>query len=1017
MKNGNGKKTLCAALLAGGILLLSGCGENVDKRDDPLAGYNADSLLPFDTRDPSLVTPTPEATNVARAVVTPTPAPTRVMATATAQAYVRIEPGDSGEGVRSLQARLIELGYLTGTPDGNYGTQTQNAVRLFQKALGISQTGVANVSLQERLYAMNAPAYTSSNTTAVPAGWGTVAVNNQNPTVATQAPTVSSAGYATLTQGDRGDKVETLQRRLQELGYLSGRADGEFGAMTAAAVKAFQAQLGLTQSGVASAALQERLFSAGAPYAPVSVTAAPRATSAPTARPTAVPTAVPTYNPYAGFTELKYGTKNSLAVQQMQNRLKALGYFSATATGNYYGETASAITAFQKAMGLTETGQATSETLYWLYSGSAIPFTPTSAPAAATPTPAPTVSGYATLKSGSRGDEVFSLQKRLIALGWMDSSADGLYGSQTVDAVKRFQAAVGYNQTGEATVELQTILFSSVAPAYVRPTATANVTVPPVVTAAPTATPTEAPSTYVTLQSGASGAQVEALQRRLKDLGYFSGQIGGNYLSKTTAAVQLFQGALGWPQDGVATAALQEVLYSSVAPAYGGTATGYTSLERGDSGAQVASMQARLIELGYLTGRADGSYGGNTEKAVSAFQRAAGLGESGAATVDTLARLYAADAPYAPAPTAEPTQAPIVTEAPAIVTQAPAPQTPAYTALKQGDSGEAVKDMQRRLQALGYFTGEIGGNYLTKTTAAVKAFQAALGWPQDGNASEELLAILYAANAPAYDAAQSGYLTLNKGSEGQQVASLQQRLIDLGWLGGAADGDYGGNTENAVLSFQIACGLPATGEADDATQRYLYSADAPIYVAPVATEVPYVAEVTAAPYTPEETVPPVTPADGGLKPGDTGEAVKDMQRRLQELGYFTGDIGGNYLEKTTAAVRAFQTALGWPEDGVATEALLSRLYAEDAPMGDEFKAIKEGDKGPLVLRLQKRLIELGYLEENKDTTDGEYGPMLSGAVMTLQAAMGRGPEMCTGEADSEFLSFIYSDAALVYAHY
>ena len=42
---------------------------------------------------------------------------------------------------------------------------------------------------------------------------------------------------------------------------------------------------------------------------------------------------------------------------------------------------------------------------------------------------------------------------------------------------------------------------------------------------------------------------------------------------------------------------------------------------------------------------------------------------------------------------------------------------------KYGCKGEDVKEIQRRLKTLGYFSGTIGGNYLTKTETAVKAFQ------------------------------------------------------------------------------------------------------------------------------------------------------------------------------------------------------------------------------------------------------------------------------------------------------
>ena len=62
----------------------------------------------------------------------------------------RLELGSTGDGVVQLQERLIALGYLSGTADGNFGSNTKTAVKRFQAALGLSQTGVATVTLQER---------------------------------------------------------------------------------------------------------------------------------------------------------------------------------------------------------------------------------------------------------------------------------------------------------------------------------------------------------------------------------------------------------------------------------------------------------------------------------------------------------------------------------------------------------------------------------------------------------------------------------------------------------------------------------------------------------------------------------------------------------------------------------------------------------------------------------------------------------------------------------------------------
>lgn len=65
--------------------------------------------------------------------------------------------------------------------------------------------------------------------------------------------TVSAAcGTSTLKSGCSGSSVKSLQQCLTQLGYLpSGCADGVFGTKTANAVKAFQADCGLTCDGIA----------------------------------------------------------------------------------------------------------------------------------------------------------------------------------------------------------------------------------------------------------------------------------------------------------------------------------------------------------------------------------------------------------------------------------------------------------------------------------------------------------------------------------------------------------------------------------------------------------------------------------------------------------------------------------------------------------------------------------------------------------------------------------------------
>ena len=70
------------------------------------------------------------------------------------------------------------------------------------------------------------------------------------------------------------------------------------------------------------------------------------------------------------------------------------------------------------------------------------------------------------------------------------------------------------------------------------------------------------------------------------------------------------------------------------------------------------------------------------------------------------------------------------------------------------------------------------------------------------------------------------YETLQKGSRGEDVRKLQERLSELEYPVGKADGIYGNMTADAVSYFQAASGLPVTGIADHETQVRLFAKDA-----------------------------------------------------------------------------------------------------------------------------------------------------------------------------------------------
>jgi peptidoglycan hydrolase-like protein with peptidoglycan-binding domain len=125
--------------------------------------------------------------------------------------------GDRGPRVRDLQETLVRLGHLSAaamaTGPGIFGRRTENALKEFQRANGLSETG----------------AYDGATQTAVEAITGGV------------------------RRGARGELVARLQQRLVELNYLTPRqvatGPGIFGRQTENAVKRFQAEHGIQQTG------------------------------------------------------------------------------------------------------------------------------------------------------------------------------------------------------------------------------------------------------------------------------------------------------------------------------------------------------------------------------------------------------------------------------------------------------------------------------------------------------------------------------------------------------------------------------------------------------------------------------------------------------------------------------------------------------------------------------------------------------------------------------------------------
>ncbi len=512
------------------------------------------------------------------------------------------------------------------------------------------------------------------------------------------------------------------------------------------------------------------------------------------------------------------------------------------------------------------------------------------------PTPQPGAEKYTELKNGSEGEAVTALQSALAELGYMEEEdVDGKFGSKTEDALKVFQKRNGFTQDGIASQDLQLKLYEDTPKdtrgyrQYVR-------TVPPVAGAV--------------IREKSKGEPVTKLQTRLKELGYYEGEITGVCDENTVAAIKLFEGKHGLVADGEMNAADQQVLYGATAMAASVIVTPSPTptpkpptktLRPGDKDEEVKLLQQRLKDLGYYTGNITGVYNTATTEAVKAFQKKSSLEQDGILGPITRTVLYGVNAIYA-VPTAIPVSTPTPTTTPI---------TPENViVIRAGSMGEVVRRLQARLQELGYYTSRLDGVYLTDDIEAVRAFQSANGLKVDGKAGYETQTALYSDSAIrgnaniTTDSSSALVSTLRYGSEGAEVTTLQNRLIALGYLAGSADGKFGRDTKAAVIAFQKANQLDADGVVGADTSARLYASN-----------------VVSNTVSTTET----------LRVGAVSDAVRDMQNRLITLGYLeNGQADGKFGVKTSLALIAFQKANGLTADGIAGTKTFAKLNSTSA---------------------------------------------------------------------------------------
>ena len=168
--------------------------------------------------------------------------------------YRLLKLGDTDPVVADIHERLAELQYMDGDePSEYFGEPIEAALKRFQRIHHMKETGEADELTQEMLFSDKAAMYK-------------------------------------LQQGDEGEDVESLQERLQDLGYEVEKTNGYFGVATVKALSSFQIKNKLDATGVMDTDTADILYSNNArPKVDPTPSPTPKPKSTPTAKPAKTP--------------------------------------------------------------------------------------------------------------------------------------------------------------------------------------------------------------------------------------------------------------------------------------------------------------------------------------------------------------------------------------------------------------------------------------------------------------------------------------------------------------------------------------------------------------------------------------------------------------------------------------------------------------------------------------------------------------------------------------------------------
>ncbi|HOV69276.1 MAG TPA: peptidoglycan-binding protein [Clostridia bacterium] len=247
-----------------------------------------------------------------------------------------------------------------------------------------------------------------------------------------------------------------------------------------------------------------------------------------------------------------------------------------------------------------------------------------------------------------------------------------------------------------------------------------------------------------------------------------------------------------------------------------------------------------------------------------------------------------------------------------------------------------ITALQQDLKALGYFNAECTGFYGSITEASVRKFQQDNGLAVDGIAGPKTLAKIKekSSSSSSNTSTTQGNtnIVLKMGATGNDVTDLQKALERLGYFKAGKYGYYGSITRDAVIKFQKDNGLVADGIAGKNTLSVLYGTKRTVALSP---EKPSVSDET-------------------LRPGFESEAVKQLQLKLKELGFFSGNATGYYGTVTTQAVKNFQKSAGLTADGIAGPNTLAALNDPDTDVKPSKAPVEMADWWTVVSKVFAR---------------------------------------------------------------